>query len=84
MASVTSVSVGSTVATLVFSGVGNVALKTDNANVWLGGASVAKNTTDGLPLQTSNPPLHIGVSSPDEIYAIADSGTATVTVYHNR
>lgn len=84
MATVTSYSVGSGSAVQIFDGVGNIALKTSSDDVWIGGSGVGKTAATGLLYQTGNPPLHLNVTSPDTVYAIANSGTATVTVYHNR
>lgn len=71
------------VPTLLFSGVGTLAVQAVGEAVWIGGDSVTSST--GLVLNSADPPLSLVVSSPDEIWAVrTHANPQYVKLYHNR
>lgn len=83
MADLQDVACAANTQTLVFSGVGQVILKSvSGGTYWLGDASVTNST--GIPIPNSPATLSVYVTSPDDLYVYNDNGSAGyLRVYHN-
>lgn len=84
MADTTDISCAANTQTLVFSGVGQVILKSVSAGTyWLGGSGV--DDTTGIPVPNSPATLSVYVTSPDDLYVYnANGSSGYIRVYHNR